>query len=75
MNDILISNKIAFEEEVRDIKNRARDEEIKRVQQLTKGYEQKLKMMDESKEGIIRKNNEILRALQEKDRQIQELDS
>ena len=57
LNDIVISNKLAFEEEVRDLKNRVRDEEIKKIQQITKGYEQKLKMMDESKEAIIRKSN------------------
>jgi hypothetical protein len=49
LNDILISNKLAFEEEVRDIKNKARDEEIKKSQYLTKSFEQKLKMVEESK--------------------------
>lgn len=32
-------------------------------------------MIDESKESIIRKNQELLRHLQEKDRQIQEIES
>lgn len=45
LNDILISNKLAFEEEVRDVRNRARDEEVKRTQQLTRTFEQKLKMV------------------------------
>lgn len=46
LNDILISNKLTFEEEIRDIKNKARDEEIKRTQQLTRSFDQKLKMVE-----------------------------
>lgn len=57
LNDILISNKLAFEEEIRDLKNKAREEEVKKTQLLTKSYDQKLKVIDESKESIIRKNN------------------
>ena len=45
LNDILISNKLTFEEEIRDIKNKARDEEIKRTQQLTRSFDQKIKMV------------------------------
>lgn len=74
LNDILISNKLNFEEEVRDVKNRSRDEEIKRTQQFTRSFEQKLKMVEEGKEVLIRKNQELLRALQEKEREIGELD-
>jgi hypothetical protein len=66
LNDILISNKLTFEEEVRDLKNRMRDEEVKRTQQLTRSLEQKLKLVDDSKEVIVRKNQELLRALQDK---------
>lgn len=57
LNDILINNKLNFEEEIRDIKNKARDEEIKRTQQLTRSFEQKLKMVEESKEVLVRKNH------------------
>lgn len=46
LNDILISNKLAFEEEMRDMKNRMRDEEVKRSQQLARSYEQKIKMSE-----------------------------
>lgn len=46
LNDILISNKLSFEEEVRDMKNRLRDEEVKRSQQLTRSFEQKFKMSE-----------------------------
>ncbi len=56
LNDIIISNKLNFEEEIRDIKNRARDEDIKRSQQMAKSFEQKLKMVEEGKEVLIRKN-------------------
>jgi len=38
LNDILISNKLSFEEEMRDLKNRLRDEEVKRSQQLTRSF-------------------------------------
>lgn len=43
MNDLLISNRLQFEEQIRDMKNRARDEEVKKAQYLTKNYEQKLR--------------------------------
>lgn len=66
LNDILISNKLTFEEEIRDLKNRMRDEEVKRTQQLTRSLEQKLKLVEDSKEVIVRKNQELLRALQDK---------
>lgn len=46
------------------MKNKAREEEIKKSQYLTKQFEQKLKMIDESKELLIRKNQELLRLLQ-----------
>jgi len=42
---------------LRDIKNRARDEDMKKGQAMSKTYEQKLRLAEESKEGIIRKNN------------------
>jgi len=45
LNDILISNKLSFEEEIRDVKNRAKDEEVKRVQQMSRTFEQKIKMV------------------------------
>jgi hypothetical protein len=69
LNDILISNKLTFEEEIRDLKNRMRDEEFKRMHQINRSYEQKIKMIEESKEVIIRKNQELLRALQDKERE------
>lgn len=40
---------------------------------MAKSYEQKLKLMDDAKELISKKNNDLLRALQEKDREIQDL--
>lgn len=38
LNDILISNKLNYEEEIRDLKNRARDEEMKKAQNMAKAY-------------------------------------
>ncbi len=74
LNDILISNKLTFEEEIRDLKNRMRDEEVKRTQQLTRSLDQKLKLVEDSKEVIVRKNQELLRALQDKERDLEALD-
>ena len=74
LNDILVSNKLNFEEEIRDVKNRARDEEIKRTQHVNRTFDQKIKIVEDSKEMILRKNQELLRALQEKEREIGDLD-
>lgn len=38
LNDILISNKLNYEEEIRDLKNRFRDEDIKKTQSMTKAF-------------------------------------
>jgi flagellar capping protein FliD len=67
VNDLLISNKLQFEEHIRDVKNRSRDEEIKKAQYLTKSFEQKLKLVEDSKEGLNRKIQELVRLLQDKD--------
>ncbi len=42
---------------------------------MTRSFDQKLKMVEEAKEVLIRKNQELLRALQEKEREIGELDA
>ena len=46
LNDILVNNKLAFEEEIRDLRNKARDEEIKRSQHLNKTFEQRSKVIE-----------------------------
>jgi len=46
LNDILISNKLNFEEEIRDLKNRSRDEDMKKTQNMSKAFEQKIKMVE-----------------------------
>ena len=38
LNDLLISNRLQFEEQLRDTRNKSRDEEIKKAQYLTKSY-------------------------------------
>lgn len=45
LNDILISNKLNFEEEIRDLKNRSRDQEMKKAQNMAKTFEGKIKMV------------------------------
>ena len=47
------------------MKNRVRDEDMKKTQNMTKSFEQKLKMIEESKDILNRKNQELLRALQD----------
>ena len=37
---------------------------------MGKNYQQKLKLMDDAKQIISKKNNDLLRALQDKDREI-----
>jgi predicted DNA-binding protein YlxM (UPF0122 family) len=64
---LLISNRLQFEEQIRDIKNRARDEEIKKAQYLTKSYEQKLKLVEDGKEPLTRKIQELMRSIQDKE--------
>ena len=46
---------------------------MKKTQNITKSFEQKLKMIDESKDILNRKNQELLRALQDTERKIGEL--
>ncbi len=46
LNDILISNKLNFEEEIRDLKNRSRDQEMKKAQNMAKTFEGKIKMVE-----------------------------
>lgn len=49
------------------MKNRSRDEEIKKAQYLTKSFEQKLKLVEDSKEGLNRKIQELVHLLQDRD--------
>lgn len=56
LNDIIISNKLNFEEEIREVKNRAREEDLRKHQQFVRSHEQKIKVVEEAKEVLIRKN-------------------
>lgn len=67
LSDLLVSNRLQYEEEVRDLRNKARDQEIKKVKHLTKTFKQKLKLTEDSKEGLNRKIQELIRAIQDKD--------
>ncbi len=75
LNDLIISNRLQFEQQLRDVKNRARDEEIKKAQYLTKTYEQKIKSIEDSKEGLNRKLQEMHRIIQDKDAKLLELEA
>jgi hypothetical protein len=74
LNDLLISNRLQFEEQLRDIRNKARDEEIKKAQYLTKSFESKIKMVEDGKEGLNRKVQELIRLVQDKESKIVELE-
>lgn len=70
LNDLLISNRLQFEEQLRDTRNKSREEEIKKAQYLTKSYEQKMKMVEEGKDGLNRKIQELIRLVQDKESKI-----
>ena len=74
LNDIIISNKLTFEEEIRDIKNRNRDQQVKKLQQLTRSFQTKLKNVQDGKDGLNRKIQELIRIIQDKESKLVELD-
>ena len=74
LNDMLISNRLQFEEQIRDTQNKARDEEIKKVQYLTKSYESKLRMFEDGKEGLNRKVQELIRIVQDKESRMADME-
>lgn len=55
------------------MRNKARDDEIKKAQYLTKSYESKIKMVEDGKEGLSRKIQELIRVVQDKESKIVEL--
>jgi hypothetical protein len=65
---------LAFEEEIRDVRNKARDEEIKKAQYLVKSYEQKIKLAEEGKQLVSRKVTELLKDIQEKEHVIVQIE-
>ena len=58
---------------MRDMKNKSRDEEMKKIQQIKNGYDHKIRILEEGKELLSRKNQEFQRSLQEKERTINDL--
>ena len=56
--------KLNFDEEIRELRNRAREEELKKHQQIMRSHEQKLKVLEEGKEMLARKNQELQRLVQ-----------
>jgi septation ring formation regulator EzrA len=47
---------------------------VKKAQYLTKSYEQKLKVVEESKEGLNRRIQELMRVVQDKDAKLMEVE-
>lgn len=74
LNDLLISNRLQFEEQLRDTRNKARDEEIKKAQYLSKSYESKMKMLEDGKDGLNRKIQELIRLVQDKESKLADVE-
>jgi hypothetical protein len=66
LNDIVLQNKIAFEEELRDITNRLREDELRKSQFMAKSFEQRIKSVEEAKEAQMRRVQDLTRQLQDK---------
>ncbi len=56
------------------MRNKARDEEIKKAQYLVKSYEQKIKLAEEGKQLVSRKVTELLKDIQEKEHVIVQIE-
>lgn len=75
LNDSILHSRLSFEEEIRDVTNRLREEELRKTQFMTKSFEQRLRSVEDAKEVLARKINDLTRQLQDKDHQIQELEN
>ena len=64
LEDLIMSNQLHFDTQFRETTNRIRDDEARKVQQVTKSFEQRIRALDEGKEGQGRKAQELAKALQ-----------
>lgn len=55
LNDLILSNQLNHDTQHRETINRLRDEETRKVQQITKSFEQRLRALEEGKEAVSRK--------------------
>ena len=56
LTDTLLQNKLAHEEEVRELGSRLREEETRKSQLQSKSFEQRLKSFEDARESLSRKN-------------------
>ena len=54
--DLLQQNKLMYEEELRDLSNRIRDDENKKASLQSKSFDQRIKSAEEARESLHRKN-------------------
>ena len=54
--------------------NRLRDDEVKKSQLNSKSTEMRLRAAEDAKEGLLRKVNDMTKALQDKDRHLQNME-
>lgn len=50
---------------------KSRDEEVKKSSQITKSYETRMRSLDEAREQLSRKNQDLLRVIQDKEQHLQ----
>ena len=75
LGDAIAHNRLSFEEELRDVTNRLRDEELRKTQFMAKSFDQRLRSVEDSKEALGRKIADLGRQLQDKERQMQEAEN
>ena len=75
LGDAIAHNRLSFEEELRDLTNRLREEELRKTQFMAKSFDQRLRSVEDSKEALSRKIADLGRQLQDKERQMQEAEN
>lgn len=71
--DLIQQNKLLYEEQLRDLSNRIRDEENKKAHLQSKSFDQRIKSVEEARESLHKKNLDLMKQVQDKDRFIQEI--
>ena len=71
LNDTLLTTKINYDDLIREMTLKSRDEESKKSSQITKSYETRLRSLDEARDQLSRKNQDLLRVIQDKEQHLQ----
>ncbi|KRX01655.1 hypothetical protein PPERSA_03739 [Pseudocohnilembus persalinus] len=67
LNDTIMKLKIEAEEEMRERITRIQEEEYRKYTTSLRAIEQKLRAQEEAKDGALRKNQELIKELQQRD--------